>query len=95
MRRLDEDLTWWLQEDWTTTNCPGQAKLNIKPNCCFCSKYKVTFFYNGVKENISLAPLCSGLFLGDTLYRSCIAVQGPAFLIILDISYVAIFFFDI
>lgn len=55
----------------------------------------MTFLYNGVKENISLAPLCSGLFLGDTLYRSCIAVQGPAFLIILDISYVAIFFFDI
>ena len=84
--------TWPGLRHWSTTNCPGHA--NLTSNRIVASLNRRRPCNSWVKENSSF-PLAVLVYSLATHFTSCIADQGPAFLIILDISYVAIFFFDI
>ena len=84
--------TWPGLRHWSTTNCPGHA--NLTSNRIVASLNRRRPCNSWVKENSSFA-LAVLVYSLATHFTSCIADQGPAFLIILDISYVAIFFFDI
>ena len=83
--------TWPGLQHWSTTNCPGHANLTSNRVVASLNRRRPC---NWLKENISFA-LAVLVYSLATHFISCIADQGPAFLIILDISYVAIFFFDI
>ena len=83
--------TWPGLRHWSTTNCPGHANLTSNRVVASLNRRRPC---NWLKENISFA-LAVLVYSLATHFISCIADQGPAFLIILDISYVAIFFFDI